>query len=270
MSEEARTQLLEWLDGRLPPDGVAWLRARCGDVAAGAPARKLFLSFSAMPRHTGKAPLDWAANDLARAGQVRAGWDPSDWTADQAGRIALVLHVPQDVHGTMEKLFGTADFGEAVALFKALPLLPDPAAYKTRCTEGIRTNITDVFLAVAHRNPYPREQLDEAAWNQMVLKALFVGVALDPICGLDELANPRLMRMLCDYAHERWAAHRTVSPELWRCVGPHADDDARADLQRVLDGDDVASRRAAALALRAAGVAVDFELPDGFGWSDLA
>ena len=91
-----------------------------------------------------------------------------------------------------------------------------------------------VFEAVAHRSPYPKEQFAENRWNHMVLKALFVGSALHPIQGLEERANPTLARMLCDYAHERWAAGRPVSPELWRCVGPHADAEALADLQRVL------------------------------------
>ena len=79
-----------------------------------------------------------------------------------------------------------------------------------------------VFEAVAHRNPYPAEHFAEPAWNQLVLKALFVGSPLDPIVGLDARRNPTLARMLCDYAHERWAASRPVSPELWRCVGPFA------------------------------------------------
>ena len=58
--------------------------------------------------------------------------------------------------------------------------------------------------------------------------------------------------MLCDYAHERWAAGRPVAPELWRCVGPFADAEALADLQRVLATGDATERQAAALALAAA------------------
>jgi hypothetical protein len=106
-----------------------------------------------------------------------------------------------------------------------------------------------VFEAVAHRNPYPKQQFSENRWNHMVLKALFVGSTLHPIQGLDQRANPPLARMLSDYAHERWAAGRPVSPELWRCVGPHADDESLADLQRVLATGDAIERQAAALAL---------------------
>jgi hypothetical protein len=83
----------------------------------------------------------------------------------------------------------------------------------------------------------------------MVLKALFVGTTLDPIVGLDERANPALARMLCDLAHERWAAHRPVSPELWRCVGPFATGPALADLQRVLEQGTRTEQAAAMLAL---------------------
>jgi hypothetical protein len=60
------------------------------------------------------------------------------------------------------------------------------------------------------------------------------------------------MRMLCDYAHERWAAQRPVAAELWRCVGPHADAAAIDDLARVLGAGETLQRQAAALALSAA------------------
>jgi hypothetical protein len=85
----------------------------------------------------------------------------------------------------------------------------------------------------------------------MVLKALFVGSQLWPIVGLDRRANPELARMLSDYAHERWSAGRPVSPELWRCVGPHASGALLKDLERVLQQGTEPERKAAALALRA-------------------
>ena len=83
----------------------------------------------------------------------------------------------------------------------------------------------------------------------MVLKALFVGSALQPIVGLDGAPMPPLARMLCDYAHERWAAGRPVSPELWRCVGPYAMGGMVGDLGRVLEKGTDPERAAAALAL---------------------
>jgi hypothetical protein len=84
-----------------------------------------------------------------------------------------------------------------------------------------------------------------------VLKAVFVGSTISPIIGLDDRGNPSLAQMLLEYAHERWAAGRPVSPELWRCVGPFATNDGvLSDLQRALEGTQAESR-AAALALSA-------------------
>ena len=83
----------------------------------------------------------------------------------------------------------------------------------------------------------------------MVLKALFVDSTLAPIQGLDDRANDQLAGILCDYAHERWAANRPVTCELWRCVGPFATGERVQDLQRVMVGEDVDAQRAAAIAL---------------------
>ena len=135
----------------------------------------------------------------------------------------------------LDQLCATADVDELVAFYLGLAVYPDPPRHRLRAAEGLRTNMSVVFESVAHRNPYPAEQLSEEAWNQMVLKALFIGSPLHPIVGLDRRANSVLARMLCDYAHERWAAGRPVSPELWRCVGPFASGPLLADLGRVLE-----------------------------------
>jgi hypothetical protein len=168
--------------------------------------------------------------------------------------VRLVLALQNDsarLARCLEQLCITGDVSELAAFYRGLPLYPDPPRYLARATEGLRTNMKNVFEAIAHRNPYPSEQFPEAAWNQMVLKALFVGSALWPIVGLDARANPALARMLGDYAHERWAAGRPVSPELWRCVGPHAVGAALQDLEKVLKQGTEPERKAAALALRA-------------------
>jgi hypothetical protein len=214
-----------------------------------------YLALGLVPRKLGKADLDLRPSDLDAAGQARSGWDPRGWSVDQAARILVLLHAG----GTGERfaarfaqLCRTADVAETMAFYRGLPLYPDPQLLEAQAAEGTRTNMRAVFEAVAHRNPYPREQFSENRWNHMVLKALFVGSTLHPIQGLDERANPTLARMLCDYAHERWAAGRPVSPELWRCVGPVADTEALADLQRALATGSEIERKAAALALAAA------------------
>jgi hypothetical protein len=255
MSKTTPPALLQrWLERQLPEPGRTWLREQLARLAGEVRDRDLYLALGLVPRRLGKADLDLTAEDLAEAAQARVGWDPRGWSVDQAARILLLLHAG----GTGERfvarfvqLCRTADVAEAIALYRGLPLYPDPALLEAQAAEGTRTNMRAVFEAVAHRSPYPMEQFAENRWNHMVLKALFVGSTLHPIQGLDRRANPTLARMLCDYAHERWAAGRPVSPELWRCVGPHADAEALADLQRVLATGDAAERKAAALALAA-------------------
>jgi hypothetical protein len=92
-----------------------------------------------------------------------------------------------------------------------------------------------VFEAVALDNPYPAEFFSEAQFNQLLLKCLFVESPLVRVWGIDGRVNLNLARMLCDYAQERRAASRPVSPELWRCVGPVATAEMLPLLQRVVN-----------------------------------
>jgi hypothetical protein len=246
--------LFGWLGRQLPEPQRSWLEEQRRKLASGAADRDLYLAISLVPRRLGKHDLALEPADLAAAETARPGWDPRGWSVDQAGRVALLLTGGGAGEGfarRLEQLFATADIVELIAFYQGLPLYPDPERHVMRAREGARSGMRPVFEAVAHRNPYPAERFDDNAWNHMVLKALFIGSTLAPIQALDRRTNPELMRMLCDYAHERWAAGRPVTPELWRCVGPFADEAALDDLARVLATGGPAERRAAALALSA-------------------
>ena len=53
---------------------------------------------------------------------------------------------------------------------------------------------------------------------------------------------------MTDYAYERWAAGRSIYPELWRCVAPHPDERCKAALTTALSHPDRVTRLASALA----------------------
>lgn len=251
----AATELLRgWLTRQLPEQDFAWFDGQLRKSSASDADRDLYITLGLIPRRLGKGDLELSAEDLAAADAARTGWDPSHWSIDGAARV-LALSEAGGVAQTFAQRFAglcrMADAGEAVAFYCGLPLYPSPELLENQVGQGLRTNMRAEFEAIAHRNPYPRERFDEHRWNHMVLKALFIGSTLAPIQGLDERANPELARILCDYAHERWAAGRPVTAELWRCVGPFAQQAALADLERVLETGDAHERQAAALALHA-------------------
>ena len=266
MSATTPMQLLQgWLERQLDAPARAWLRERLEQLAQARGELALDIAFGLAPRKLGNADLNLDDADLHAAGRVRPGWQPRGWSVAQAARVLMLLHsggAPERFAARFERLCLTADVAELIALYRGLPLYPEPGRYRARAGEGVRSNMRPVFEAVAHHNPYPCEQFDTGAWNQMVLKALFIGSSLSPIVDLDRRANAALAPMLCDYAHERWAASRKVSPQLWRCVGPFADDAALIDLARVLalGGED--ERAAAVLALSACPIGAAGKLLD--------
>jgi hypothetical protein len=242
--------LSHWLVAALPADKWQWLTAQIQAIAAGAPDRQVFTSFSLLSRQVGKADLALTAAQIAAAEALCPGWSPQTWSVDQAARSLLLLSLPQDdpaqVARRFEQLFTTSGLQELIALHQTLPLLPYPDRYRFWADEGVRSHMKGVFEAIALRNPYPMQHFDEAAWNQMVLKALFIESDLAPIYGLDQRRNPTLARMAIAYVHERWAAKRRVNPELWRLVAPFVTDAIRPDLERGLAMDDPEQRAAIA------------------------
>ena len=251
-TDKIKTLIESWLAMRLDPAAAAWVRDRQGAIRLG-DRKGLYLAFGMAPRKVGKSDLGLIDEELSAANQTRPGWNPRGWSVDQLTRALFLLSLPAmestELVAVQDQLFGAGEVGELVAMYQTLPLLPHPSAHVLRAAEGIRTNIKAVFCAVAHQNPYPAEQFTDDQWNQMVLKCQFIGVPMSPIVGLDQRANPHLSAMVVDFVHERWAAKRPIAPDMWRCVGHHADARALADLKQVLTSGSVVEQQAAVLAL---------------------
>jgi len=254
MATQAFIQLETWLQGRLSEDNWHWLQERLTLLRGSHTDRDLHIALGLVPRKLGRDDLALSEQELIDARRAtNTTWDPSDWTVETAARVLLLCATAsgdEPAFGdTFKDLCRTADLTESITFYRGITLYPPSDALDGQIGEGLRTNIRAVFEAIAHRNPYPREHFDENRWNHMVLKALFIDSTLWPIQGLDERANDELARILCDYAHERWAAARPVTPELWRCVGPFAADDMLEDLFRVTESESATERQAGLLAL---------------------
>lgn len=251
--EKSMHLLKGWLAPRLAPGAAAWLAAQMATIVSGEKPMQLAMAIGLAPRKVGKADLDLKPDEAEAGRAARSGLDVTGWSVDQAVRILLVLASYRGdddrfVAG-LDRILAAAEIGEQIALLRGLPLFPAPEKLVHRACEGVRSAMQPIFEAVAHRNPYPREHFSEAQWNQMVVKALFIESRLWPIQGLDARRNPDLARMLIDYAAERRAAGRSISPELWRCVAPFAGEAEVEALAHILRTGTDAERKGAALAL---------------------
>ena len=111
-----------------------------------------------------------------------------------------------------------ADTQEQITIYKSIFYLKNASQYTPLVVDGIRTNITGIFDAITLKNLYPAKYFSQDQWNQMVLKAIFMERPVYQIEGIDQRKNEKLALILFDYARERWAASRRVTPELWRMM----------------------------------------------------
>lgn len=220
-----------------------------GGVEHAAFAQKLSLASRFGPR----GALGAGEAACAEAAAILPGWNPERWTGLEAVRVRLVLAralaEPEGLGEAVEEAFRYADEGELCALYRSLQFLPEPERFRWRAGEGCRTNMMSVFEANACDTAFPAAHLDEVAWRQLCVKALFIGAPLWRVSGFDGRVDAELGRMALDLVDERRAAGRSISPELWLCLAGEPTERALAALNAELDGEDELSRRGAALAL---------------------
>ena len=255
--EAAQQFLYKLISQQSDSEAVQWLSQQTTQYQENPRPRSFYLTFSTLSRHFDKTPLTLSPEAKTEAQSIRQGWDLSQWTLLQTARTYWLLQLSadsfEDYRKVLDRLFQTADMDEQATLYAALPVLSYPEQLAYRASEGVRTNITSVFDAIALRNPYPGDYMDEAPWNQMVLKAIFMERPLYLIQQLNERRNPAQARMLVDFAHERWAAHRPVTPELWRGVAPYLTEEHQPDIKHLLDEGTDLEKQAAMLAIQESG-----------------
>lgn len=128
--------------------------------------------------------------------------------------LLAMSQVPSESRGeTIFDIFVKGDNAEREALLRTLPLLPDGPQYLTTAVEACRTNVQTVFEAIACENPYPCRYFPELNFNQLVMKALFIGLPLRRIADLSAHITPTLRHMVQDYIEERIAAGRPVQED---------------------------------------------------------
>lgn len=201
----------DWFAGNWPKDDAPFNVNRFRAVFAGC-GRRL--------RNIALMPEEWQA---LRAAGIAA---PDIWSLDAIARAALLVRAsevsPAESHADLvRQVYLRGDDREQAAALRALPLLPDPSRFIDLAVEACRTNLQSVFEAIACENVYPAAHFSDAGFNQLVLKALFIGVAVDRIVGLNERNSDELRRMAADYASERRAAGRPVPADIHLVLEAH-------------------------------------------------
>jgi hypothetical protein len=200
-------ELRQALEETATPGGAEWVRETEAAVAADPTAVRA--RFPAVGRKVGRGTLDPEADHD----------DVHAWTVDDAARVLILAAMGEAAAPELAELYRFGDAAERRGLLRALPYLPLGDRGRGLVDDAVRTN--DTRLVAAALGPYATEHLDDAAYDQAVLKCVFIGVPIAPLDGLPGRATPETARMLAAFVHERVAAGRDIPAEVWDVIDRH-------------------------------------------------
>jgi hypothetical protein len=218
-SSSVVTALASVVGARVGDEAARWLTEALASVQAEPRHTRLAIAFARSGRKLGTDAMRLLPPEQDALRTAGIGEPRPHWTAADYGRLAL-LHVASTTVDTdeavplVERLFRTAEMGEQISILRVLAALPDPGRFAALAAEATRTNAVRVFEALACENVFPAAYMPDASFDQMVLKAIFVGLSTKRIEGLGRRVTAQLVRMAEGYASERRAAGRTVPDDI--------------------------------------------------------
>jgi hypothetical protein len=236
---------------KLSPEESLWLSENISLVHKDTFGSKFILAYSLVFRFISKTNPKWTVEDLLFLEKQYPSFSKNEFNRQSLCRAVLMIEVPgENREIILKRLLESCGLKEQEDFFKSLYFLEAPLELQSLAEEGIRTNVENVFDAIALNNPYPTKFLSEGAWNQMVLKAIFMGRPLYKIYDLLERNSLNLALIVNDYIKERWAANREVSPEIWQLLSDYKHPDLEMSLEKAKTSKSELERRAIELVLR--------------------
>ena len=225
---DVQQQFVQLVLSKLSDKESEWLKKKMVLISAEETKQKFPVFFSMTSRFISNSNIDWSEKERLDLEELYPGFSKSNWTKQELVRAVLMIHIPVSSNKEiLNSFYEIAEMQELVAVFKGLHLLKNANEFTKMVEEGIRTNMVNVFDGLIAGNPFPQTYLEEWAWNQLVLKAFFLDRPIYTMQFVDEGKNENLANMLQDYVRERWAANRTISPEIWRLINGYLRDDVK-------------------------------------------
>jgi hypothetical protein len=248
--ETSKARLIEVLDPSLSESSRIWLQDAIQAIhASSQPIEDLGLYSAMAKRKLGNACLE-------HANAIDTNYSPLDvrrWTVTDAARLILLMstieHDPGQAETVITNYYRMGDESEHIAVIRGLIFFA-PGDYLTvLALDAGRTNNLELLAALILDNPYPACFYGDHEFNQMVLKGLFLGLAIERVEGIEQRANPDLTRMCENYVGEREAAGRTVPMDIWLAIGPFATEAGRQKMLEYLAHEETGHRYYTVLAL---------------------
>jgi hypothetical protein len=132
----------EWISRTANGNAASWFRDAIDRIKHEPDGDKVAIAIGLAPRRLGKVDLPLTADDKAQATALRPGLDPSEWSIDQAARIAFMVasYAGDDAAfaAGFDDFCATAGLNELIALCCGLPVYP--AAALLEPPSSIRTS----------------------------------------------------------------------------------------------------------------------------------